>query len=647
MRPEAALSAAPRPRVAAGSSQPASLLAWPLALRLAGCALTVAMLAGCASLVPTEPPAPDAAADATESGAPPLAVDIEAPAALRALLARYLDVVRLSELARGERIEPAERERLAAAAPAQVRDLLQTEGYFDPEVRAALDGDRLRLVVDPGPRTTVGRVRVEVQGALADAADAGDAPAAGVVDALRDRWPLPVGAPFRDADWRSAKTATLARLRAAGYAAAAWAGTGAEVDTAERRARLFVVADSGPLFRASGLDLQGLRYHDPETVGHIAGFGAGTPLTEALLLDFQERLRRAGLFDGVAVGFDPDPAHADATPVQVRLREAPRQVWTFGVGVSDNTGPRGSVEHLHRRAFGRALTARNLVEWGRVRQAWDGEIATHPLARQFRWLVGGSVERLEGDADVVLAQRLRLGRTQNMPRRDRFSFVEAERSSRRLLGPERVGAPEDEALAVSVNHHLVLRRLDDPLLPTDGFTLSLQGNLGRATSTLGSAGYFSRLYARLTVYRPLDGLPGGWLDGWYGQGRVELGQVLRPDGVRIPDAQQFRAGGDESVRGYAFRSLGPLVDGAVGSADTLFTGSVELARPISPRLPAVWGAVFVDAGNAAPSWRELDPAFGIGAGVRWRSPVGPLRLDLAWAHELQKLRLHFSVGIAF
>ncbi|MCL4738311.1 MAG: BamA/TamA family outer membrane protein [Burkholderiaceae bacterium] len=634
-----AAPAAPRPRAAEG-----------VAGRLGRCGaswLATALLAGCAALGGDAPPAADTAATAAAArGTPPLTVTIDAPAPLRALLERHLDVVRLGELARGARLEPAERERLAAAAPAQVRELLQTEGYFDPVVHATLAGERLALRVDPGPRTTVGRVTVEVQGALGDAADAGDARAAGIVDSLRARWAMPEGAAFRDADWRSAKTGALARLRSQGYAAAGWAGTGAEVDTAAQRARLYVVADSGPLFRAGALDIQGLRHHDAKTVGHLAGFGPGTPLTETLLLDFQDRLRGAGLFDAVAVGFDPDPAHADAAPVQVRLGEAPRQVWTFGVGVSANTGPRGSVEHLHRRAFGRALVARNEVEWGRLRQAWEGEIQTHPLARQFRWLVGGAVERLESDDDVVLAQRILAGRVQNTPPRDRFSFVEVERSTRRLLGPERIALPEDEALAVTVNHHLVLRRIDDALLPTDGVTLSLQGNVGRATSTLGDAGFFSRLYARATVYRPLSGLPGGWLDGWYGQGRLELGQVLRPDAVRVPDSQQFRAGGDESVRGYAYRSLGPVVDGAVGSADALLTASVELARPISPRLPSVWGAVFVDAGNAAPTWREMDPAVGVGAGVRWRSPVGSLRLDLAWGHELQKLRLHFSVGIA-
>jgi translocation and assembly module TamA len=611
--------------------------------RLAGglaTAVVALLLGGCAAMGAPEPAAtPVATAASAPQGAPPLQVTVQAPRPLKALLERHLDVIRLGELARGERLEPSELDRLVAAAPAQARELLETEGYFDPEVQIEREGDRLQMNVKPGAQAVIGRLTIEVQGAVAEAAEAGDARARALIDSLRQGWLLPSGSPFRNAAWSSAKTDLLARLRSAGYAAASWSGTAAVVETETRQVRVFVVADSGPLFRAGGLDIQGLVHHDAETVQHLAGFGAGVPLTETLLLDFQDRLRRSALFDTVAVSFDPDPDQAAAAPVQVRLRESPRQVFTVGVGISANTGPRASLEHLHRRPFGWAAIARNKLEVGGLRQAWDGEISTHPLEKQYRWLLGGAVERLESDDDVVTAQRLRLGRAQNTPRIDRLAFVEAERSTRHLLDPA-APVPDTRELAVTANYQGVWRHLDDLLLPTRGYTLSLQGGVGRATSDPGGSGFFSRLYGRLTGYLPLGG-------DWYGQARVELGQVLRPDAVRVPDSQQFRAGGDDSVRGYGYRSLGPIVDGAVGSGDALFTTSVEVARPIVPRLPSVWGAVFVDAGRAAESFGDLKPAVGAGVGVRWRSPVGPLRLDLAWGEETRQFRLHFSVGISF
>ena len=83
------------------------------------------------------------------------------------------------------------------------------------------------------------------------------------------------------------------------------------------------------------------------------------------------------------------------------------------------------------------------------------------------------------------------------------------------------------------------------------------------------------------------------------------------------------------------------------SARSLVTTSLEVARPISPKYPAYWWAVFVDAGNATDSLRDLRPAVGYGVGLRWRSPVGPLRIDVAYGQQTRQVRTHLSVGIAF
>ncbi len=85
----------------------------------------------------------------------------------------------------------------------------------------------------------------------------------------------------------------------------------------------------------------------------------------------------------------------------------------------------------------------------------------------------------------------------------------------------------------------------------------------------------------------------------------------------------------------------------VVSGSHLFTTSVQFSHPIFESQPDLLYALFVDAGNAANSWNELKPVLGYGVGVHWRSPVGPLRLDLAYGQELRKLRLSFSVGIVF
>jgi translocation and assembly module TamA len=85
----------------------------------------------------------------------------------------------------------------------------------------------------------------------------------------------------------------------------------------------------------------------------------------------------------------------------------------------------------------------------------------------------------------------------------------------------------------------------------------------------------------------------------------------------------------------------------VDSGKVILTTSVELARPLSDGLPQFWGAMFVDAGQAANNFSDLRPVVGAGVGLRWRSPVGPLKLDWAYGEAVRRSRLHFSVGISF
>jgi translocation and assembly module TamA len=124
--------------------------------------------------------------------------------------------------------------------------------------------------------------------------------------------------------------------------------------------------------------------------------------------------------------------------------------------------------------------------------------------------------------------------------------------------------------------------------------------------------------------------------------------VFKRDAVSVPYTLLFRAGGDDSVRGYSYQSLGPSnVRGTAQGGKVMATSSVELATPFVRRKPAWMGAVFFDAGNAAANWKEFELARGYGVGVRWNSPLGPLRIDLAYGEKVRRARLHFSVGLTF
>ena len=593
--------------------------AWLLAMALAGCALPKR----------DEKPPP-------AKPQPAVRVEVQAPRELERLLETNLDVARLPAPTTGPPMTESELSRLIAAAPAQARELLETEGYFNAQVAAErLPGEvpSVRIRVEPGPRAHVRNVRIDLRGPVAQAAERGDPQARQAQAAMHTGWPLPPGSVFRNALWTDAKRAAIAQLRAHGYVAADWTTTSARADAATQQVDLELVAESGPLYRTGPLRILGLQRHDEQTVRNLANFAPGTPATEQLLLDYQERLQGSGLFDRATVQLAPIAANPGATPIVVQLTERKVQEATVGLGVDPNVGLRGTLEHTHRRLFGRALTARNRFEAGGLRQAWEGEISTHTRPRLYRNLIGGAADRIESDTDVVTSQRVRVGRAQDTRRIDRLMFLEAQRSLRRTVDTR------EESRAITAQYHGIWRHVDDNVLPTRGHVLALQGGVGQASANPGLRGPFARAYGRLQSYWPLG--------SWYGQTRIELGQVFARRGLNVPEPLRFRAGGDESVRGYAYRSLAPVINGDLASGDVLFTASAEIARPFLERFPDLWGATFIDAGRAAERWSDLKPAFGYGVGLRYRSPVGPVRLDLAWGEEVRKLRLHLTVGVSF
>nr|WP_316644002.1 BamA/TamA family outer membrane protein [uncultured Roseateles sp.] len=577
------------------------------------------------------------------SGADPLLparaayiVEVDAPGELRQLLLSFLDLSRFQNAPQAEALSAIELDRLCAAAPAQARSLLETQGFFNAMVtlqRSPGTPERVQVHVLPGEPARVDEVGYEVSGALSESA-LQPGPQQALLDKLRKTWPLPAGKTFAQGAWSAAKNESLAQARAEGYPQAHWVSTQALVDAQANRVAIKLTLDSGPLYRLGALQIEGLERQDDASVRRLAGFEPGDAYSEKTLVEFQERLQRAGLFDSIVVELDTAPEQAQAATVKVRVREAKLQEATTSVGYSANTGPRVALEYLHRRPLGFNLLAKQKLELGQQKRLYQAELTSHATPSLYRNQVVVVAQRLHTDDTIEDSYGLRVGRLQETPTHDRSYFVEALHG--RNIGPGGVVSAD----ASSINYHWTWRRLDSALLPTEGWAASVQLGTGMSRSTAAENGPFVRAWGKLSWYRPLG-------SQWLANARMEMGQVFAKDDVGLPDALLFRAGGDDSVRGYAYRSLGPLKAGVVQSGRMVWTGSVEVARPIFSDLPQYQAALFVDAGQAANSWSSLKPVFGYGFGLRWRSPVGPLRVDLGWPEKSSKPKLHFSVGIAF
>jgi translocation and assembly module TamA len=620
------------------------------ALRLALWLVWLGLLGGCGSL-PFEPKAPDDELHSVpvEPKRPPqFRLEIDAPGDLRTLLLAHLDLARLQFAAEADTLTRSEIDRLIGAGTQQALSLLETEGYFNPIVKVERVDDGaepalLRMRVVAGPRALIDRLTFEVQGALGEQVDAGNAEAAALLQALQTEWALQPGRPFQQSVWDSAKNAVLATLRSNAYLSANWSGTAAQVNADANTVRLFLVADSGALFRAGEIRTAGLQRYDERAVLPVARELVGRPATEQLLRDVQDRILGLGLFESAILDVDQNAADPASAPVLLALRELPLQQATVGVGYADDTGLLLSLEHVHRRVFDTRWTVRNKLQIGQNQTYWIGDLISHLQDDGYRTLFGGQAEKLFSDDETRYSWYARAGRTRDTVRIWRLYYGEYTRA--RL--ETKAGITDSEAL--SGNYHWTWRDVDDLRTPTRGTVWSLQGGLGYAQGTATpidstvsteDKGPFARLYGRVQGYLPLG-------NSFYGSGRLELGQVFTQEALTVPDTLLFRAGGDDSVRGYAYRTLGPEINGATFSGSTLFTGSLQLTRPIFADQPSFLWALFVDAGNASDGWKEMRPVFGYGVGLHWRSPVGPLRLDLAYGQEVQRFRLHFSVGVVF
>jgi len=194
--------------------------------------------------------------------------------------------------------------------------------------------------------------------------------------------------------------------------------------------------------------------------------------------------------------------------------------------------------------------------------------------------------------------------------------------------------------ALSANYVWTGRYFDNQQLPNSGYGIGIE--FGGGITLEGNGHPFQRTLVRSISYWPLE------------RGRIQVraegGAVFAREGATVPATQLFRTGGDTSVRGYGFLDIGvPLADGLVGPGHYLAVGSVEWQRPIQIRgePSAFEHTLFVDAGAVAERPQELRAKVGVGTGVRWRSPVGPIEAAIAYGVDPRKFRVHFTAGFVF
>lgn len=576
-------------------------------------------------------------------------LEIDAPDTVRAVLQRHLELLRYRELSD---LSDGELNRLLTAAELDARNLLGAMGYFSPEVRLArrpADDSQaagtVTLSVVPGPPTTVEQVSVEFTGAIGT-----DPAAAALRQQIEASSPLRQGMRFTQVAWDAAKQHALRRVSAQRYPTALLCvKTQADIDASAHHARLTIRIDSGPAYKLGGLQISGLQRHDAALVARLARLRPGADYSQLQLVQAQQRLADSGYFDSVYVSLDTS-AEPGAAPVLVQVREARQQKLVLGVGASTDSGARLSAEHTHHKVPWIGWRAVSKLALQRDQRALGTELTAPPDDDNWRWVGAAQTQSDELGSFTVHSQRLRGGRSQAGERIDRSYFLQYDRADSTAAN----ATEPVTAQALTANYAFTLRNFDSLPFPSSGWGLGVE--LGGGSTLGNSRDPFARIVGRWRSYRTFGersvataGVVGGTERGRLVM-RAELGAVLAKRGVSLPSTQLFLTGGDTSVRGYGRHDIGvTLADGQTTAGRYLATGSLEWQQPIRSKGVATdWeGAVFVDAGAVADRPADLRAKVGVGAGVRWKSPIGPLQVDLAYGVAAKRLRLHMNVGFSF
>lgn len=533
---------------------------------------------------------------------------IEAPAALASRLSPFLQA-----------------ETGPQRLQAQARDILATEGYFSPNIDI-VDRDGLQLRVDPGPRTLIERVELNVDGPIDNERR----------QALISGWRLPVGQPFRQEDWNAAKQQVLAELLADEHADARLVDSRADIDAESARATLSAHYDTGPRYRYGELEFSGLHRYTPALVARYnRQVRPGEAYRAADLQTLTGILQSTPYFASVRAELDTAAAHIDAdgygvAPVRLQVRERPGHRAGFGIGASSNTGARVEANYNTPDLFGQAWEFDTGLRLEQKRQTFYSDVILPPDDKQRRHSIG--FVRETSDIEKLRTERHALG-IQSVQQRGSVEQRLSLNWQRETRWPD--GSADITSRALVPNAMWTWRRIDNLLDPRAGTVLQL--SVGGGAKAALSDQNFVRLHGRIQHYLPVGPRDTLALRG-------ELGRTFADSRLRIPQDYLFRTGGTGSVRGYAYQSLGIKEGEATVGGRYLAVASAEYTHWLNDD----WGlALFVDAGDAVDGLKDIRLATGYGLGVRWRSPAGPIGADLAYGQREGRLQLHFSLAIPF
>lgn len=525
----------------------------------------------------------------------------------------------------------------------RLQALYRSAGYYHAvithDVELPADGDDVTAVVyvDEGKPVLVTDVAIEITGDHIP-----EEPYAKVTG----NFPLEAGDVFEEAEYDRARALLRTAWRDQGYARVVVTKT-ARVDVRDDTATVHYTVDSGAPAVFDATTINGLTTVEPEVVEREIAWTRGEPFREKKLDETRKRLESLRLFRTVRL--KEDDSRSREVDIDVDLVEAPKREIRFGVGYSTEDGPRGLAAWRDYDFYGGARQLGFTARISQLRRSIAADfVQPHFPSQTSRFRLVFAQEQYDEDTYT-------LNQTRGSPRVEwdivpglaAYGFYRAEldllSGVRRPVRERIPGAAPDTSILSGFGFGLDWNATDDLLDPTRGWILS--GSVEPVGSVLGGDVDFWRAIIEGRMYQPL-------VFGLIGAMRLRLGGAEPTDGAKLlPLFERFYAGGINSVRGYARRRVGPLAEDEPIGGHSLVETSIELRRAITDDIGA---AIFVDGGQVSLQSFDFpfgDLQYGTGFGLRYRSPVGPIRVDLGFPLEPRgddaRWQIYLSVGQTF
>jgi translocation and assembly module TamA len=475
----------------------------------------------------------------------------------------------------------------------------------------------LEITLEPGDPVTIGSVDVNV------ATDA-DLFAPTLLEL-----PIRKGDQLNHALYERSKSELSARAIELGFFAARFASSELQLDLQQNIAHVNIDFEPGERFQFGEVNIESIAALSEDFIRRYINFQTDSDYSASALIDLRNVLNDSFYFSNVTVTPSLEQAVDQRMPIQVGLQLRPRRVYSTGVGVTTDIGPRVRLDYEDRYVTrnGHQFDIRTAAS--PIQQLIDLEYAipwSDPTTERLTFSGGF----LHEDNDSFIAETTKIGASYSFLNpwgwRQNY-FLNLQHDVSRISDKEEVSDMLIPGISVTRT------RADDALYPQRGWTLF--GQLMGSSDTLLSTETFLQLNVRGKAINPL------------GPGRVivkfEAGTTVTDEISNLPASIQYFTGGDQSVRGYRYRSLAPLnEDGELAGGKNLLVGGIEYDFPILPNWKL---ALFADAGNAFSDFNDYELQKSVGIGVRWLSPLGPIRVDIASAlDDDNKLRLHLTMG---